>query len=433
MLHTPLIAAYRPESVALWRGGEGITQSRLLATAAALAARLPADSRPVLSLSRDRGEFLLVFLAALLSNRPCLMPPSGHAAAVETLCGAYPGTQVFGDDGEGLTRAERCFDCGEWRGAVPEIADAQLAAIAFTSGSTGTPQPQAKSWAALCATATSATARFGHHAAIAATVPPQHMYGMETTVMMALVAGCAIESGLPFFPQDIATALSRLPAPRLLVTTPVHLRALVAAATPLPPLAMVLSATAPLPESLAQAAERQLAAPLYEIYGCTEAGSLASRRTTRESLWQLYPGLRLEERAGAHWLLSSYLDPVRLSDTLRSESATRFRLLGRSSDLVKVAGKRLNLNALREALLALPGVADAAVLMPEEVDGCEGVTARPAALVVAPGCDEQTLLAALAQRFDPVLLPRPLKKVAVLPRNAVGKLPRSALLELLRD
>lgn len=425
--HSPLIAAYRPEAIALWRGHTGITQSRLLAAAAALTARLPLGNGPVLSLSQDRGDFLLVFLAALLSGRPCLMPPSGQAAAIAALCEAYPGTLVFGEAGEGLTTEERHFDCGEWTGAVPQIAEAQRAAIAFTSGSTGAPQPQPKSWAALCATAASATARFGHHAAIAATVPPQHMYGLETTVMMALVAGCPIESSLPFFPLDIAAALARLPAPRLLVTTPVHLRALVAAKTPLPTLAMVLSATAPLPEALAREAEQALGAPLYEIYGCTEAGSLATRRTTRDARWQLYPGLRLEARDGAHWLLSSYLDPVRLSDTLQVEDGERFRLLGRGSDLVKVAGKRLDLNALREALLAQPGVIDAAVLMPDD----ESVTARAAALVVAPGTSEQALLAALAQQFDPVLLPRPLKKVAALPRNAVGKLPRAALLELL--
>ena len=430
-----LIEGYAPDAVVLWRGTQGITggiargitQSRLLAAAARLAARLPPSTSHVLSLSRDRGDFLLVFLAGLIAGRPCLMPPSGHAAAVATLLAAHPGALVFGEDGEGLTPAERAFDCGEWAGAVPQVPLAQLAAIAFTSGSTGAPQPQAKNWAALIATARSASQRFGHHIAIAATVPPQHMYGLETTVMMALVAGCAIESGLPFFPHDVAAALSHLPAPRLFVTTPVHLRALVAAAVPLPPLAMVLSATAPLPQALAQEAERVLAAPVYEIYGCTEAGSLATRRTTREPLWRLYPGLALEERDGAHWLVSDYLDPVRLSDAVQLEDGHRFRLLGRGSDLVKVAGKRLDLNALREALLALPGVSDAAVLMPEG----DEVTARPAALVVGDA-GEADLLAGLAQQFDPVLLPRPLKKVPALPRNAVGKLPRAALLELLR-
>jgi acyl-coenzyme A synthetase/AMP-(fatty) acid ligase len=55
-----------------------------------------------------------------------------------------------------------------------------------------------------------------------------------------------------------------------------------------------------------------------------------------------------------------------------------------------------------------------------------------AALVVAPELEEAAVLAALREVVDPVYLPRPLKRVAALPRNATGKLPRAALLEALR-
>ena len=62
----------------------------------------------------------------------------------------------------------------------------------------------------------------------------------------------------------------------------------------------------------------------------------------------------------------------------------------------------------------------------------EGPVQRVAALVVAPELDEAAVLAALREVVDPVYLPRPLKRVAALPRNATGKLPRGALLEALR-
>ena len=58
---------------------------------------------------------------------------------------------------------------------------------------------------------------------------------------------------------------------------------------------------------------------------------------------------------------------------------------------------------------------------------------RIAAVVVAPQLDDQTLLAALRALVDPVFLPRPLLRVAALPRNETGKLTRAALLALLRD
>jgi acyl-coenzyme A synthetase/AMP-(fatty) acid ligase len=288
--------------------------------------------------------------------------------------------------------------------------------------------PQLKPWKALRAAADNARLRFGQHLHITATVPSQHLYGLETTVMMALAAGCTIDARQPFFPLDVQASLAALPPPRVLVTTPVHLRALLAAGVTLPPLAWIISATAPLPPALAAQAEAQFGAPLGEIYGCTEAGSMATRRTTQESHWTLFPGLHLDITAGQAWLHSGYLDPVPLSDALEPLDARRFRLLGRATDLVKVAGKRLDLTALTEALLAIPGVQDATVLPPDD----EAVTARPAALVVAPSLSESQILAALAACLDPVFLPRPLKKVASLPRNAVGKLPRVAVQELLR-
>lgn len=431
-MSAPLLHDYQPQRPLLWMGAAAVSQSRFLAAATALAARLPDDAPQVLPLTRCRALFLLAFCAALLRGKPCLLPSAGNAAALARLRTAHPQAMVIADDASLCIATQdlllqETFATGDWQGEPPQIPLNQLAAIAYTSGSTGEPQPQAKTWAMLIATASRASERFGSRVHIAATVPPQHMYGLETTVMMALVAGCVIDSGQPFFAEDIRATLAALPAPRMLVTTPVHLRALVANAPALPPLALLLSATAPLPLLLAQAAERQFAAPVFEIYGCTEAGSLATRRATRDESWRLYPGLTLNTKADGVWLSADYLGDVRLTDALEPLAGGHFRLLGRGGDVVKIAGKRLDLGELTQALLAVPGVHDAAVLMPEG----EGVTQRPAALVVAPDVSESSILFALAQQLDPVFLPRPLKKVASLPRNAVGKLPRALLLELL--
>jgi acyl-coenzyme A synthetase/AMP-(fatty) acid ligase len=56
---------------------------------------------------------------------------------------------------------------------------------------------------------------------------------------------------------------------------------------------------------------------------------------------------------------------------------------------------------------------------------------RIAALAVAPSLDEHAILDALRRAIDPVFLPRPLVRVAALPRNETGKLPRAALLAVL--
>jgi len=65
------------------------------------------------------------------------------------------------------------------------------------------------------------------------------------------------------------------------------------------------------------------------------------------------------------------------------------------------------------------------------LDGEGGAVNRLAALVVAPGLREADVLAALRASIDPVFLPRPLRCVDKLPRNATGKLPRAALLAAL--
>ena len=63
-------------------------------------------------------------------------------------------------------------------------------------------------------------------------------------------------------------------------------------------------------------------------------------------------------------------------------------------------------------------------------DGTGGGVERLIALVVAPGLSEREILTALAERLDPLFLPRPLLKVEALPRNETGKITRERLLAL---
>ena len=119
--------------------------------------------------------------------------------------------------------------------------------------------------------------------------------GLEMTVMMALQAGCSLNSDHPFFPQDVVASLTETPLPRLLVTTPVHLRALLGGGQASLPIGRIVSATAPLDVQLAKTAENTYGGVLEEIYGCTEAGSMATRRTSLESSWQLLDGMELHQ------------------------------------------------------------------------------------------------------------------------------------------
>ncbi|MDT9071646.1 AMP-ligase, partial [Escherichia coli] len=76
------------------------------------------------------------------------------------------------------------------------------------------------------------------------------------------------------------------------ITTPFHLRTLFDEGVALEPIGLVVSATAPLPVELAHLAEARLGAPLLEIYGSTETGQIATRRSAVTQEWTLFPGIR---------------------------------------------------------------------------------------------------------------------------------------------
>jgi acyl-coenzyme A synthetase/AMP-(fatty) acid ligase len=271
------------------------------------------------------------------------------------------------------------------------------------------------------------------------------MYGLESTVLMPLQSGAALHAGHPFYPADICAALSELPRPRALVTTPYHLRTLLAEGAAgqsgLPAADLLVSATAPLSANLAAEAEAAFAAPLYEIYGCTETGQLASRRTTAGAAWQTLAAVRLRREGDAVWAEGGHIDtPTRLSDEIELLTTAplletcNFLLHGRHADLVNIAGKRTSLGYLNHQLNAIPGVRDGLFLQPEEAHGDAPESVRRlTALVVAPDLTPAALMQALRERIDPIFLPRPLLFVDVLPRNAVGKLPSQVAQAFLAD
>lgn len=431
----PLIQPDRPSRTVAWRGSRSVNQRQFLRDVLALAGRLPRATH-ALNLCEDRYHFMTAFAAVCLRGQTNLLPPSRTPGVMGEIAAAYPGCYALGETESADLRVPWIV-VNDDPGDAPDIdSRAQfslpgnhVAAVAFTSGSTGEPHAHAKTWHALVQVARLAAQRFlvpGIGANVVATVPSQHMYGLETTVMMALAGGCAAHAGPVFFPADVRGALRQLPVPRVLITTPVHLRACLAANLAFPPLHLVISATAPLEPELAAAAEAALGAPVHEIYGCTEAGSIASRRTVNAAAWQFYSGLRLIQQDGANFVHGQYLvHPVALPDVLEAQGHDRFRLCGRVADLLKVAGKRASLSELTTRLMGIPGVSDAVVFVPEPIQGSE---ARPAALVVAPDLSEPQILQALETMIDPVFLPRPLIRLPALPRNAVGKLPRAALL-----
>ena len=430
----PLITGLGLDDVFAWRPDGPRRVRDFLADADALATRLPAG-RALLNLCHDRYRFAVGFAAGLIGGKLSLQPASQSAETLARIRADFPDVVCLCDGDFDTLDLPRC-DFPDLSTAdpqkvtdIPRIPADRLAAILFTSGSTGLPQPHRKTWGRLVANGRAEAATLGLDRTphtLVGTVPVQHSYGFESTFLLALHGGCAFWSGKPFYPQDIAAALDAVPRPRLLVTTPFHLSTLLAPGIELPAIDQLLSATAPLPAALAAEAEAHTGAPLHEIYGSTESGQLASRRTTDGAAWTLLPGVRLEQDEDTTTACDGHVEGrVALSDVIELLPDQRFLLHGRHADLINIAGKRTSLAYLNHQIAAVPGVVDAAFFLPDD-ESAGGIT-RLTAFVVAPTLDSRQLLAALRPRIDAIFLPRPPIFVDALPRNGTGKLPRSAL------
>lgn len=432
-----------------------VSAGRFAADALHLAARIEAavpGRGHVLNICGDRYRFTVGLIAAILANRISLLPSSQTADTLRQMRDFAPDLFCLEDGTEStiqlspevpaLTVADdstpdpggeaSAFD------ALAAIPAERIAAYVFTSGSTGVPLPHRKTWGNMVRNAAAAMQQqglTGNPHAIVATVPPQHMYGFESSVLLNLLGHCPVWRGRPFYPADIVAALAAVPQPRMLVTTPFHLRALLDSGVSVPPVERILSATAPLPQALAEEAEARLGAPLQEIYGCTETGQIATRRVTESPLWSLMPDIELRtasDTSDTTIASGGHIEgEIPLGDVIEQRPGRRFQLVGRHSELINIAGKRTTLGYLNQQLLSIAGVEDGCFHMPDDDGDQTTHVTRLCALVVAPTLNQAALLDALRQRIDAIFMPRPLILVEQLPRNATGKLPRAAIAAIL--
>ncbi|RLW70900.1 MAG: hypothetical protein B6D71_04630 [gamma proteobacterium symbiont of Stewartia floridana] len=442
-LNSPIhcsMLVHHSQQLAAWHRGAGISAAQFYQDVAKLAAQLP-EAGEVVNLCEDRYHFAVSFAAAIVRQQVTLMPSNNTPGAVNSLLNKSQDGYCLTDQLQQGIQAQQLLytellnaDNHDSIALPKQIEADRQVAILYTSGSTGTPKPNPKSWGELKAEAETALRRFPFLSrgvsSLVATVPAQHMYGLATSIFFPWQGGIAVHTGRPLFPADIAADLALTSAPRVLITTPLHLRACLDAGISWPEISFIISATAPLSRELATEAEQQLQTEIHEIYGSTETGSIASRRTTMDEDWTLYDDIEMRQEGNQTYARGGHLPhPVLLNDKIETLSGGRFRLLGRNNDMLKIAGKRASIGDLNQKLLAIPGVIDGIFIPPENPNNEKQ---RLTALVVAPSLSKQEILHQLTQSIDAAFLPRPLHFVESLPRNSTGKLPREQLIKFLK-
>lgn len=428
-------AIFRADGIWDWK--------RVHGAATALSAEI--DPRETtFNLCDSRSGFLVTWLAALRSGSLQCLPPSSGRADLVTILNSSARPCLVADDTSSLhsewkARA-RTLD---WNpGSTGESTDPRWSPVwdrevvrLHTSGSTGKPQAQAKTLHQLALGAELLAKRLeqelgkplSEDLSIVCSVPPQHMFGLEASVMLSLISGIPVLDRRPLLQADVGAAFEACPQGCIWVTTPLHLRSLVRSGERLRNCKAVVASTMPLAATLAHQVEALLEAPVYEIYGSTETGALATRRTAESTSWRPLPGVKLEPDSSCTQVWGEHFSsPQRLGDHVAIDDAGSFALLGREADMIKIAGRRASLSGLNELLQELPGLSDGVFYLPSTDNPAE----RLVLIHSGQALDREFMDAWLRERMDAAFLPRAIIRVDRLPRSGAGKISRASLDEI---
>lgn len=398
----------------------------------------------VCNLCTSRVGFLIAWVAALRSGCMQLLPPSGGNADLTALLQTCADPVVVVDDAQ-LLQAHwaahaRCIvnapadmPCARSDTVSAWLFDLDMPVVRlYTSGSTGVPQPQTRTLRQLTRGAQVLGVRLDEEIqgglastkSIVCSVSPQHMFGLETSVMLSLVHGIPVIDRRPLFPADVHAALELVGRGAVWIATPLHLRALVSSGDEMPNCSVVVASTMALEPLVAAHSEKLVKAPVLEIYGSTETGLLAMRRTARDLSWRPVQDVRITTRkSNAQVWGSHFPSPQLLTDKIETSQDGSFKLLGRHGDLIKIAGRRASLAGLNLLLHDLPGLTDGVFYLPLTGASADRLVLIHAGLPLDPVATERWLRA----RMDPTFLPRALIHVPSLERTDSGKLPKVVL------
>ena len=312
-----------------------------------------------------------------------------------------------------------------------------LCLVKLTSGSTGTPKALPFTHAQMLADGRQICASMGIGPLDLnlAAIPLGHSYGLGNLVVPLLDQGTAMLCVASPLPQALATDCARW-QPTVFPAVPTLLRAMVRselAPEQLASLRLVLSAGAALPPEIATAFATKFGRRVHGFYGASETGGICYDRTGEgtlvgASVGAPLEGVQLQFRRGKRFAVvgAAVGGRGRFSPADRGElnPAGELVLLGRNGRIVKIAGRRLDLAEVENALLALPGVRAACVLAhPQRPDALTAATATD-----RPGTE---LRAELAARLAPWKIPARILALPELPVTERGKTDRKAVAKLL--
>ena len=258
-------------------------------------------------------------------------------------------------------------------GENPENFDEleSAAALFFTSGTSGNPIGVVKTQAHLqCETLTHKVwLKNETFEQCLVTVPFFHIYGFLFGLSLPLALGLDIVTKEHFLPNEIVNLCASKPT--LCITNPVFIRAMLRLREGANlSQTLFISSSGPLEPHEALAFEEKYSTRLTQLYGSSETGGIAIR-SGGNSIWTPLDGVSISSDEGLLCVESPFLSqwvfdqsftkitsPHRTTDIIESVEGG-FKITGRSSELVKIGGKRLSIVEIETFLEKMEGIEEA--------------------------------------------------------------------------
>jgi malonyl-CoA/methylmalonyl-CoA synthetase len=345
---------------------------------------------------------------------------------------------------------------------VAQRAASDLAAILYTSGTTGRSKGAMLSHGNLLSNALALKELWGWRGddVLIHILPIYHVHGLFVALHGALLAGATVLFHRGFDPVAVIRDFAR---GSVLMGVPTHYTRLISAPGLTPAacsnMRLFVSGSAPLLAETHQRFEEKTSQRILERYGMTETGMITSNPCyggvrLAGTVGYPLPGVEVRIRASDGELVNNgpgvlevrgpnvfsgyWRMPEKTAQDVRADGffitgdvATRepdgrVTLVGRAKDLIIAGGLNIYPKEIEEAIDALPGIEESAVIGVPHPDMGEGVVA---VIVMQEGArvSEGAVRNALEGRLARFKQPRRVIVVDALPRNAMGKVQKTAL------
>jgi acyl-coenzyme A synthetase/AMP-(fatty) acid ligase len=395
---------------------------------------MPEGEGDILLTCKGRYEFSVALLAAWRSAKHVILPPNLHGTSLQKIREMHIVCAELSDGFLTDITSDTESNADEYALQLDATANA---VTLYTSGSTGQPKAVRKTIGNLFSEAMTLKYSLAlTKGPLLASVPAYHLYGLTFSILLPWVMGVPMADECPLHTDEVSEAIAASNA-RILITVPVHLRALLVEKLTFSDLT-VISSAGRLDEEIANQWHAHYGRDIIEIYGSSETGIIARRQQSSCMLWKPFSGVNIAQNDdGLLRVASSFIHqdegPVFQTQDLVTMSDDGFQLHGRSDSIVKIAGRRISLLIIEQALMQCNGVVDAAVVA-VPVQGHIRDMAIWAAVATdeSEGVSVRGLRAHLASKLDTIKLPRRIAIVRKLPREQNGKLSQERLMGLFR-